>query len=398
MPKSATAVERFGRLNKTATLDDLKTAFAVGQLNKEFYKKLFKWYEKAKTQVVFPNDEREEEDSHVSTSLIRLLTRLLFVWFLKEKGLVNPAFFEFDKVSQIIDWKKKGGYYKAILQNLFFATLNRETTDRTFRTTTNGKPNSNNYLVTNIYRYQNVFLQQDKNAILRLFERTPFLNGGLFECLDRAANEDEQQAYEKDQDIRKERLAIRIDGFSDRDDNPLCVPNGLFFNHDEGNPGLVQLLAQYQFTVEESTPLDADVALDPELLGLVFENLLASYNPETQETARKASGSYYTPREIVNYMVDESLKAYFAQACGLDSEKINELFRTPVAENNLTETEKTALIQAIDKHQDYRPGSRNRRFPDGHITAVGPDTRHRRSRKQTMETTADRHYRESAGY
>ena len=90
--KIRTAAERFSRLNKTATLDDLKTAFAVGQLNKEFYKELFKWYERAKSQVMFPNDEREEKDKHVSTSLIRLLTRLLFVWFLKEKGIGQLGF------------------------------------------------------------------------------------------------------------------------------------------------------------------------------------------------------------------------------------------------------------------------------------------------------------------
>ena len=57
-----------------------------------------------------------------------------------------------------------------------------------------------------------------------------------------------------------------------------------------------------------------DVALDPELLGKVFENLLASYNPETKTTARKQTGSFYTPREIVNYMVDESLIAYLKNA------------------------------------------------------------------------------------
>ena len=363
--KIRTAVERFSHLNKTARLDGLKTAFAVGQLNKEFYKKLFKWYEKAKSRVKFPNDERDEEDKHVSTSLIRLLTRLLFVWFLKEKELVNRDFFEFDKVRKIIDWNKQGGYYKAILQNLFFATLNREIKDRAFRTTTNGKPNSNNYLVTNIYRYQNVFLQQDKNAILQLFEQTPFLNGGLFECLDRDANEDEQQAYEKDGAIRKERLAIRIDGFSDRDDNPLCVPNDLFFNNDEDSPGLVQLLAQYQFTVEESTPLDADVALDPELLGRVFENLLASYNPETQKTARKASGSYYTPREVVSYMVDESLKTYFTQTRGLDSKKIVHLFHHATPENRLTADEMASLIQAIDNIKIIDPAVGTGAFPMG---------------------------------
>jgi hypothetical protein len=56
--------------------------------------------------------------------------------------------------------------------------------------------------------------------------------------------------------------------------------------------------------------LEEDVALDPELLGQIFENLLASYNPETQDTARKQTGSFYTPREIVSYMVDSSLKEY----------------------------------------------------------------------------------------
>ena len=363
--KIRTAVERFSRLNKTATLDDLKMAFAVGQLNKEFYKELFKWYERAKLQVVFPNDEQEEEDKHVSISLIRLLTRLLFVWFLREKGLVNRNFFEFDKVSQIIDWKKENGYYKAILQNLFFATLNREIDDRTFRTTTNGKPNSNNYLVPNVYRYQNVFLQQRKNAIVRLFEPTPFLNGGLFECLDRDANEDEQQAYEKNRTIRKEKFAIRLDGFSDRNDNGLRVPNDLFFNEDEKKLGLITLLNRYQFTVEESTPLDADVALDPELLGLVFENLLASYNPETQQTARKASGSYYTPREIVNYMVDESLKAFFAQATDVADDKISRLFQTGDAEIDLTGNETTALIQAIDNIKIIDPAVGTGAFPMG---------------------------------
>ena len=371
--KIRTAVERFSRLQKTATLDDLKTAFAVEQLNKEFYEKLFKWYEQAKSHVVFPNDEREEEDTHVSTSLIRLLTRLLFVWFLKEKGLINQDFFAPEKVRHMIDWNKESGYYKAILQNLFFATLNREMTDRTFRTTTNGKPNSNNYLVTNIYRYQHVFLKQDTRAIVRLFEHTPFLNGGLFECLDREANEEEQDAYEKDVTLRKERRAIRVDGFSDRDDNVLHVPNDLFFNEDEKRLGLMTLLNRYQFTVEESTPLDADVALDPELLGLVFENLLASYNPETQQTARKASGSYYTPREIVDYMVDESLKAYFAQATDVAGTKISRIFMplqasqdpTTGAESELTEDETAALIWAIDTIKIIDPAVGSGAFPMG---------------------------------
>ena len=72
-------------------------------------------------------------------------------------------------------------------------------------------------------------------------------------------------------------------------------------------------MSRYNFTVEESTPSDVQVALDPELLGKVFENLLGTYNPETRETARKESGSFYTPREIVSYMVNSSIKAYLQE-------------------------------------------------------------------------------------
>ena len=75
--------------------------------------------------------------------------------------------------------------------------------------------------------------------------------------------------------------------------------------------GLLDLFNSYKFTVDENTPLEEEVALDPELLGKVFENLLASYNEDTQTTARKQSGSFYTPREVVDYMVDEALIAYF---------------------------------------------------------------------------------------
>jgi hypothetical protein len=102
---------------------------------------------------------------------------------------------------------------------------------------------------------------------------------------------------------------IYYDGFSRRAGRQkrAFLPNCLFFDVEKG---LIPLLEKYNFTIEENTPNDLEVALDPELLGNVFENLLGVYNPETKETARKQSGSFYTPREIVNYMVDESLLAY----------------------------------------------------------------------------------------
>ena len=392
--QTRTVQTRFNQLPANPTLQDLTAAFAVEPLNKEFYNKLYKWYDDAKQHVIFPNDEGIDKDIQKSNSLIRLLTRLLFVWFIKEKGLVNKDLFDPNKLPGIIDLSKPGSYYKAVLQNLFFATLNREINDRSFRTDTKGKPNSTNYLAGNVYRYRDHFLNDKKEDIISLFKHTPFLNGGLFECLDREANDEEKRKFDAGNSLRIERNAIRIDGFSDRTDNGLCVPNSLFFNEEE--TGLIDLLKQYQFTVEESTPLDVDVALDPELLGKVFENLLADYNPETQASARKASGSYYTPREIVTYMVDESLKAYLKQSLPsteplipdvqssllpkvqLDLEhqpevdnKINALFRYTdsatgdIQDNLFDDAQKKGLIEAIHHIKILDPAVGSGAFPMG---------------------------------
>ena len=373
--QTRTAQDRFGVLNKQSTLQDLKTAFAVEALSKDFYDKLYKWYDRAQSQVRFPNDEQAE--NHSQTSLIRLLTRLLFIWFIKEKGLIKADLFDKDKLQTLIDYDEPSSFYKAILQNLFFATLNRPVTERSFRNTTNGAANSTNYLVTNIYRYQDYFIDSDEDKIIALFARTPFLNGGLFECLDREASEKEKQAYDKDQTIRPVRSAMRMDGFSDRADNELVFHNHLFFKDtifndnkqdDKQDLGLIDLFNQYQFTVEESTPLDVEVALDPELLGKVFENLLASYNPETGQQARKATGSFYTPREIVNYMVDESLKQHFHQHTDLTDDQINALFvdaEFTEQENALNKQQTKALIYAIDGLKILDPAVGSGAYPMG---------------------------------
>ena len=374
--QTRTANKRFATIDKQSTLEDLQQAFAVEPLNKEFYGKLYQWYETAQTQVVFPNDEHAE--NHAQTSLIRLLTRLLFIWFIKEKNLINADLFDKEKLKTLIDYDQPSSFYKAILQNLFFATLNRPITERSFRTTKNGKANGTNYLITNIYRYQKYFIHSSENSIIALFGKTPFLNGGLFECLDREASDEEKQNHDRDRSIRPVGSAIRIDGFSDRADNQLAFPNELFFN--EADSGLIDLFKQYQFTVEESTPLDVEVALDPELLGKVFENLLASYNPETGQQARKATGSFYTPREIVSYMVDESIKACLLEKApphdgdtGFYKERLQDLIslsdktgKLPVQEEILIYPEEIPqLIKAISGIKIIDPAVGSGAFPMG---------------------------------
>ena len=266
----------------------------IEKLNKRFYKDLFAWFETAVSEARFPTRERKvlKPEEHI----IRLITRLLFVWFIKEKRLVAEDLFVEAHVKKLLkDYDREGGdsYYRAVLQNLFFATLNTEIDKRGF-----SKKSNTTHRDFSRYRYKRELAGPD--ALLDLFRETPFINGGLFDCLD--------------SEVATGDGGYRIDCFSD---NPrhgadlFSIPNGLFFSDD----GLISLFNRYKFTVEENTPIEQEVALDPELLGKVFENLLAAYNPETRETVRKQTGSYYTPREVVDYMVDEALVATLAEKC-----------------------------------------------------------------------------------
>ena len=182
-------------------------------------------------------------------------------------------------------------YYQAILQNLFFATLNTPINERVFSTRDN-----RTHRDASKYRYAD--LLQNSDAFLEHLKQVPFVNGGLFDSLD---------SFEG-----KRVGGVRVDCFTDDeiDRRKLHVPTKLFFEKDNG---IFEIFSHYKFTVEENTPVDQEVALDPELLGQVFENLLGVYNPESETAARKTTGSYYTPRQIVDYMVDEALIAYFLQ-------------------------------------------------------------------------------------
>lgn len=183
---------------------------------------------------------------------------------------------------------------------MFFATLNRAIEDEQGnkrRFATNVKKD-----IKTLYRYPEMF-KISEDEVIKMFSEVPFLNGGLFECLDKTKTIDGvEQAYNYDGFSRNDKK------FADgRYRNRAVVPNILFFDEERG---LISILSRYNFTIEENSPEEQQVALDPELLGKVFENLLGAYNPETRETARNQSGSFYTPREIVNYMVDESLISY----------------------------------------------------------------------------------------
>ncbi|MFQ5786593.1 MAG: Eco57I restriction-modification methylase domain-containing protein, partial [Thermodesulfobacteriota bacterium] len=352
-----------------SSLEKIKDAFSVEKVTREFYRDISYWYRWAVRETQFPRNA-EEEDNGRNIAVIRLITRLTFIWFMRERGLVANNLFDKDN---IINYLKdlapsKTTYYKAILQNLFFATLNTKIKDRKFRFSKSFQGRNVHYMDPSIYRYEDYF--KNRKDMLDIFKEIPFLNGGLFDCLDRRVSVDEKN------------VEIRIDGFSDKEVG-VKVPNFLFFsdetdvdlNRDFGtknkkykSQGLINILTAYNFTIDENDPDDQEVALDPELLGKVFENLLASFNPETSSTARKATGSYYTPREIVDYMVTQSLKEYFKthlkDVKGLDK-KLEELFAAGTENNPFAERDTKIMVNLIDSLRIVDPAVGSGAFPMG---------------------------------
>lgn len=367
-----TAVERFTGL-KTSTdlfnenkisISEIEKAFSVETLTKQFYKELFDWYQWALSDtdgfaVTFPNDTSiATDDRKIDEHIIRLITRLMFVWFIKQKNLVPEQIFKINSLKSILkDFdpysKVKGNYYNAILQNFFFATLNKPIDERAFAVDGDYDDLRKHYGIKSYFRNPkgSLWFKVSNDAILKLFSEVPFLNGGLFECLDKEQDSDSEIIY--------------YDGFSREPGRQkrAFIPNCLFFDPSKG---LIPLMEKYNFTIEESTPIDVEVALDPELLGKVFENLLGAFNPETKETARKQSGSFYTPREIVNYMVDESLIAYLNTKCPeIDDERTRSLFLTDNESFDFTENERSSLISALKSVKILDPACGSGAFPMG---------------------------------
>lgn len=371
--------------------------FNSDKLTNRFYTELQNWFFWAVKNVSFPNDIADSTDNekYNNENVIRLITRLMFVWFLKEKGLVPTEIFKPKYLSGILrDFdplsEESSLYYRAILQNLFFGTLNKQVSERKFAFDEGWAKNRSTHGIRNIYRFEDSFVWWDKGKpeesrrkveeqVLQLFNHVPYLNNSLFECLD---------------DKKQKGKTYYWDGFSRCAKKQAKVPNHLFFAKEETadlsefyiDPsekpkeselkkyrnvkvhGILDILSRYTFTIEENTPLDVDVALDPELLGKVFENLLAAYNPETKKTARKSTGSYYTPRPIVQYMVDESIVAYLQKAVpSVEESKLRQMLAYDDKELDfeLGEADRKAMVEAIFKCRMLDPACGSGAFPMG---------------------------------
>src|SRR5271165_1153974 len=194
-------------------------------LNERFYREVAAWYFWALEHkgVELPRAietirNKDESEKQRSVFFIRLLTRLIFCWFLQEKRLIPRDLFRARVASDLLRDPSPdvGTYYRAFLQNLFFGTLNQEQEKRSWRKEYDKSTRKGNRGATNLWRYRDLLQEPDRlESLLR--EHIPFVNGGLFDCLDQVFQEKEG------------RDDIRLDDFSEESGNAICLPNELFF-------------------------------------------------------------------------------------------------------------------------------------------------------------------------
>ena len=243
-----------------------QSVFSISVLNKVFYQEIIGWFNNAIQDIRIPSQNSGSEKHKDFT--VRLIARLIFIWFLKELKVVKDELLipelNNGEVNDLIVPKRKGtSYYKFVLQNLFFNALNSEQTER-------------DQILFDVYASDFEKINEIKNLIFF----SPYLNGGLFD--------------------------IHSNDWCEKGkvNNAFVVPDHLFLDRENG---INSILNSYKFTIAENTPLEEEIAVDPEMLGRIFENLLAEQTDDTKEAARKNAGAFYTPRPVVSYMCRNTL-------------------------------------------------------------------------------------------
>jgi hypothetical protein len=181
----------------------------------------------------------------------------------------------------------------------------------------------------------------------KLYSLIPYLNGGLF--------------TPHDDDFYK-----RKNGEQSIYHNTLKVPDKWFKD-------LFETLELYNFTIDENSSFDEELSIDPEMLGRIFENLLAEINPETGESARKSTGSYYTPRSIVDYMVDESLFHYLKQKTNIEENQLRAVISYDLSDETLyplDKDDKQKIVDALEELKLLDPACGSGAFPIGALQKI----------------------------
>ncbi len=298
------------------SLEDLKDRFSLEVVNKQFYLEVAKYFDELvsgeKRNLVLPSVSQEAINTRKSFA-VRLIGRLMFCWFLKQKKSVSGQLIPNELLSSKV---VKDNYYHSVLEPLFFEVLNTNIDSRGIRN--------------------------------ELFDKVPYLNGGLF-------NPQSDDYYDLDSDT-----------FTSRCINTLKISDSWFKNFFE-------LLETYNFTIDENTVFDQELSVDPEMLGRIFENLLAEINPETGSSERKRTGSFYTPRQIVEYMVDQSLIEYFKTKTNIDEKKLSALISydlTDDTEYPLEDSEKQKIINAVESLKILDPACGSGAYPIGALQKI----------------------------
>ena len=295
------------------TIDEIENAFSIEKVTDEFfgqYKDLYvKLYEHFENDSYIQSELAKAEIDNTRFTK-KLLGQIVFLYFLQKKGWLgvpqnehwgkgNKRFMQFlFEEAQL----NKLNYFKDYLQPLFYEALAKE--------------------------------RNNENSYYKRFDcRIPFLNGGLFE-----AEYDWESAN-------------------------ITIPENLFRNEEKNKAGdkgtgILDVFDRYNFTIKEDEPLDKEVAVDPEMLGKVFENML-------EITERKSKGAFYTPREIVHYMCQESLIHYLDNALNDYSETYQEFGDAQsnmfgnngkVGQQSLQTTTQNIKVQKADIEKYIRKG------------------------------------------
>ncbi len=306
-------------------IKQLQERFSVEVVNKQFYASIADLFTKLiggeRGTTKYPgilklNGSVNQNIEHQEFA-VRLIGRVIFGWFLKEKKstagvpIVPNELLSLDAVVSNAD------YYHSILEPLFFELLNKRVE------------------------------QRHENLREAPFSTVPYLNGGLF--------------------------SPQYNDFYNQSTYSGAGTPGLTHIPDSWFTELFTILEQYNFTVDENTSYDVDLSIDPEMLGRIFENLLAEINPETGESARKSTGSFYTPREIVDYMVDSSLLEFLKNKTGADEEKLKALISWGQDDDELhplADDEKRKVVTALAGLTILDPACGSGAFPIGILQKV----------------------------
>ena len=312
-----TPIERFHYLQKKGiSFENLKAAFSVEALSDEFFNKYreqyadFIQYVTGKRFVKVGSKWEEKKLSNPNPALMqafgrdekkirdyikKMMGRITFLHFLQRKGWMCG---DLNYMQNLFarSWYKND-YLDSVLEPLFFGILNTKPAERE--------------ALFEGYGWDKDLLEEWKDI--------PYLNGGLFE--------------------------------RDEEDEPESVFPAEYFQR------LFQFFSEYNFTIDENDPNDAEVGVDPEMLGKIFENLLED---------NKDKGAFYTPKEIVRYMCQESLIAYLDTNTSIAGEKIRKFVLSPEeGVQDIPENKKAKLLSALEEVKICDPAIGSGAFPMG---------------------------------